>query len=219
MIRQNVLFLMIVFICFLFLSCGHVEKNYYTNGKIESEIPYKKGKMNGIAVWYYSHGQRSLEIIYKDGVKNGTMTRFYRNGQKETVEHYKKDTLHGPSLQFNEKGGLMLECDYNNGKKDGIIKQYYSDGSLFMTGNYMDDQYDGTWEYFDEEGFKVGKGVFDKGEGILMGYDAMGNITRKVYYKNSIVIKEEIYSTNSQQIEKIMTYKDNRITDIQIINK
>ncbi|MDR2407737.1 MAG: toxin-antitoxin system YwqK family antitoxin [Bacteroidales bacterium] len=209
---------MIVFTCFLYLSCGHVEKNYYANGKIESEIPYKNKKINGIAVWYYSHGQRSLEITCKDGVKDGTMTRFYRNGQKETVEHYKNDTLHGTSLKFNEKGGLMLESGYKNGKKDGVIKQYYSDGSLFMTGNYIDDQYDGTWEYFDEEGFKVGEGAFDQGEGILTGYDDMGNITRRVYYKNSIMFKEEIYSRNSQQIEKIISYKDNRIADIQIID-
>ncbi|MDR0603536.1 MAG: toxin-antitoxin system YwqK family antitoxin [Bacteroidales bacterium] len=209
---------MIVFTCFLILSCRHVEKNYYENGKVESEIPYKNGKMNGVAVWYYLHGQRSLEITYKDGAKDGTMTRFYRNGQKETVEQYKNDTLHGLSLKFNEKGSLTLECGYKNGKKDGIIKQYYSDGSLFMTGNYIDDQYDGTWGYFDEEGFKVGEGVFDKGEGILMGYDGMGHITRKVYYKNSIMFKEEIYSKNGQQIEKIMTYKDSRIADIQIID-
>jgi antitoxin component YwqK of YwqJK toxin-antitoxin module len=195
-----------------------VVKNYYADGNLESVVPCKDGKLNGVAVWYYSHGKKCLEITYKDGLKNGEMTRFYRNGQKETVEYYKNDSLNETSLKYNEKGVLISEIAYRDGKKNGVIKQYYPDGSLFLRGNYVNDQYDGTWEYFDVEGFKVGEGLFDKGDGILTGYDDMENITRKVYYKNSIMYKEEMYSTKTKQIEKIVTYKDDRIADIQIID-
>lgn len=218
MIRQKINFYVLLFTFLLCLSCQHVERNYDVNGNLESEIPYKNGKLNGTAVWYYAHGVKSLEMTYMDGLKHGIMIRFFRNGQKETVETYKNDTLNGQSLTYNEKGVLVSEFGYRNGKKEGTIKQYFSDGSLFLTGSYTNDQYEGDWEYFDKEGFKVGEGKFEKGDGILTGYDDMGNISRKVYYKNSIMFKEEIYYKNSQQVEKIITYKDDRIENVQILD-
>jgi antitoxin component YwqK of YwqJK toxin-antitoxin module len=193
-----------------------VERNYYLDGNLESELSYKWEKLDGIAIWYYQHGKKSLEITYKNGLKEGKMTRFYRNGNIETIENYKNDVLDGLSSKYGENGVLISEISYKNGKKDGIIKQYFSDGSLFITGKYTEDQYDGEWEYFDEEGFRVGEGLFVNGEGILIGYDNEGNITKKVYYTNSLIKKEEIYSKENHQIEKTIIYENGRIIDIQI---
>jgi len=165
-----------------------VEKNYYLDGNLESEMTYRGKKLDGKSVWYYQHGKKCLEIAYKNGLKDGEMIRLFRNGKVESVENYKNDILNGISLGYEDNGVLTYEFFYENGKKNGTIKQYFSDGSLFLTGQYIDDLYDGDWKYFDNEGFKVGEGHFIKGEGILIGYDDDGNITKKVYYKNNIII-------------------------------
>ena len=216
MIKNRHLYILLIFSFLLFASCGRVEKNYYPNGGLESEIPYKQGQLHGTAVWYYPHGKKSLEITYKNGRKEGEMKRFFRNGTIETIENYKNDSLDGISLKYGENGVLLSEISYKNGKKDGIFKQYFSDGSLFITGKYTDDQYDGKWEYFDQEGFTVGEGNFIKGVGVLVGYDNSGNITKKVHYQNSILSKEEMYSKENHQIEKTIIYENGRI--INIIN-
>ena len=215
LIQYRNIFLILIFSSFLCFSCRHIDRNYYFDGNLESELPYKRGKLDGTAIWYYQHGKKSLEIVYKNGLKEGKMMRFYRNGKIETIENYKNDMLEGISLKYEENGVLLSELSYKNGKKDGIIKQYFSDGSLFFTGQYSDDQYNGTWEYFDNEGFKVGEGNFVKGKGILIGYGSEDNIIKKVHYANSLIEKEEFYSNNSHQIEKVITYKNGRIIDIQ----
>ena len=140
--------------------------------------------------------------------------RFFRNGKTETIENYKDDSLNGVSLKYNENGILISELYYKNGKKNGIVKQYFPDGSLFMSGQYAEDQYDGNWEYFDEEGFKVGEGHFVNGQGMLIAYGNDGSISKKMYYTNSLIYKEEIYSKENHQIEKTVMYDNGRITDI-----
>ena len=192
----------------LFTSCQRVERNYYSNGILESEIRHKKGKQDGVSIWYYQSGRKSLEIPYKDGLKEGVMLRYSRSGAKESVENYKNDLLHGVSLKYSENGGLISETLYDNGKQNGEVKQYYADGSLFLTGFYKDGLYDGKWIYFDEEGFTVGEGNFVEGDGILIGYDENGHITRKVYYKKNIIVKEEIYTFDGQTIEKTLIHQN-----------
>ena len=204
-----------VFSFFLCLSCTRVEKNYYANGRLEAEISYKYGKLNGKSFWYYQHGVKSLEINYKSGLKEGEMIRYFRNGKIESIDNYTNDTLNGSSLKYHENGILASEYSYKNGKKDGIIKHYFSDGSLFFTGQYLDDQYDGHWEYFDEEEFKTGEGNFTKGTGILTVYDSKGNTIKRVHYINSVVCKEENFSKENYCLEKTLFYENGRILNIE----
>ncbi|MCL2132378.1 MAG: toxin-antitoxin system YwqK family antitoxin [Lentimicrobiaceae bacterium] len=212
--QKESIFLLLIFSSFFCLSCRQVERNYYLDGGLESELVYKRGKLDGTAVWYYQHGKKSLEITYKNGRKDGKMMRFFRNGKIETIEYYQNDVLDGLSSTYNENGVLISELFYKNGEKDGIIKQYFPDGSLFFTGQYSENQYDGKWEYFDDEEFKVGEGTFAHGQGILIGYDYEGNITKKVHYFNSLIIKEEYFSTENHKIEKTIIYENGRIIDI-----
>ena len=214
MVKYKSIFVVLIFSFFLCLSCRRAERNYYLDGNLESELVYKRGKLDGTAVWYYQHGKKSLEITYENGQKEGKMMRFFRNGKIETIEFYENDALNGLSSKYSEDGVLVSELFYKNGKKDGIIRQYFPDGSLFFTGQYADDQYDGKWEYFDEEEFKVGEGIFVNGQGILMGYDHEGNIIKKVHYVNSLIIKEEYFSSENHKVEKTIIYENGSIIDV-----
>ena len=58
-----------------FSSCSKVQKTYYPNGKIESEVTWRKGQMQGKAVWYYEHGQKRMEAHYDHGRLQGECVR------------------------------------------------------------------------------------------------------------------------------------------------
>ena len=46
-----------------------IKKEYYPNGKLKTEIPYKDDKINGIAKTYYESGELQAVIFSKDGKK------------------------------------------------------------------------------------------------------------------------------------------------------
>ena len=68
-----------------FAACNHgVEKAYWENGNLKSELRYVDGKLNGECVWYFTNGQKSLQAIYKDDVLEGHLMRWHANGQIES---------------------------------------------------------------------------------------------------------------------------------------
>ena len=40
---------------------GCVEREYYSNGKLWRETPYKNGKVDGIEKWYYENGNLNTQ--------------------------------------------------------------------------------------------------------------------------------------------------------------
>ncbi|STQ88521.1 hypothetical protein [Helicobacter pullorum] len=40
-----------------------IKKEYYPNGRLETEIPYKDDKVNGIQKGYYENGELKEEIF------------------------------------------------------------------------------------------------------------------------------------------------------------
>lgn len=46
-------------------------KYRYDNGKLESVVPYKKGKISGVVIRYYSNGKKRSKIHYVGGLRGG----------------------------------------------------------------------------------------------------------------------------------------------------
>ena len=57
---------------------GTVEARY-ENGKLEHEISYKNGKIEGIIKSYYPNGKLEEEQTYKNNVRDGITKRYYEN--------------------------------------------------------------------------------------------------------------------------------------------
>ena len=56
---------------------GCVVKEYYENGKLERETPYKNGKKEGMTKWYRWNGNLAGEIPYKN---DKASKQYYENG-------------------------------------------------------------------------------------------------------------------------------------------
>ena len=81
---------------FLFLFSGssvvfgqeEVEKEYWGNGQLYSEVPLKNGKRDSEWTFWDWDGQKSWEGNYKDGKRDGKWTSWYENGQKRREEYW-----------------------------------------------------------------------------------------------------------------------------------
>ena len=117
MITRNRM-LTVVALLFFALSVGcsrEVEKEYYPSGKLKSVLNYKKGKLEGIALYYYENGELKERVNYRKGKRERTGTTYY------------------------ESGKLKEEITYENGMRVNI-KHYGEDGELISESVYKDDK-------------------------------------------------------------------------------
>ena len=103
-----------------------IRKEYWENGNLKSEVPYKKSyglgwkkvktklKPHGIAKEYYESGVLSKEDPYVEGERTG-LVKFYR-----------------------EDGSLEVSYEFKNSVQDGETTYYYSDGSVMEVEYYKD---------------------------------------------------------------------------------
>jgi antitoxin component YwqK of YwqJK toxin-antitoxin module len=78
-----------------------------------SEIPYVKGKENGIAKWYYPSGKLQSEGPCMNGEEDGIGRMYYESGELKAVYPYK------------------------NGVEDGMEKEYYEKETYYKRGNVI----------------------------------------------------------------------------------
>lgn len=160
---------------------------YSVEGCLEAEIPYVKGKREGIARYYHKNGRTWKEIPLHD------------------------DNINGPYLIFLDDGSLFEETTYINGKREGMAFRYWKDGSIASKEQYECDRLiEGS--YFDSCGQKVSevvcgngfKAIFDKDsvlefqeyrggiqEGLVKVLGKKGVVTRTYGVKNGLKHGEE----------------------------
>ena len=51
------------------------------NGKVQSEMLYKKGVPDGISKTYHKNDKVNIEATYKNGVQVGVQKDYYQNGK------------------------------------------------------------------------------------------------------------------------------------------
>lgn len=69
------------------------EITFFSNGKKESEVEYKKGKVNGWARMWYKNGKLHVEATYKNSKTHGIRNAYHENGQIFCRAKYKMGKL------------------------------------------------------------------------------------------------------------------------------
>ncbi len=111
-------------------------KDYYGNGNLRSEIPYKDGKREGIEKWYYENGNLTFEALYKNDILDGVHKSYYKNGKLVSQTTLKNGLPHGIVKNYYKSGKLKSEVPYKNGIVHGILKEYYKKGKLKASINF-----------------------------------------------------------------------------------
>lgn len=171
---------------------------YDENAQVEAEIPYCKGKREGIAYYYHKNGAIWKEIYLQN------------------------DKLHGPFVVYFDNGTLFEKCDYCHGLREGAANRYWFGGAeaaveiydqdRLIEGRYYTPQGQLVSEVIRGEGFKA---IFAKDyvielhqyqggiqEGLVKVLGRKGELLRTYGVKDGLKHGEEIeYQDVSQKIK------------------
>ena len=196
-------------------SCTKTKHEYYSNGKLKSEIHYRFGKETGISSYYHDwYPTTIMEVEMKRGKKDGKFIKRYFNNNLEIVAYYKNDIIEGVERQFYLNGNPSLETNYLKGKKNGKVTSWFSDGSISESGCFLNDLFDGEWINYDERGLIVGEALFVEGTGKRTTYDAIGRLQCETNFVKNKKDGLETHYFSSGEIEKTILFKEDRIIEI-----
>ncbi|MFC2106732.1 toxin-antitoxin system YwqK family antitoxin [Bacteroidota bacterium] len=208
MIRKKLHTLFVFTLIAVIISgCSKTKQEYWDNGNIKSEIEYQNDEMHGKAKWYFYEGGLQFEVNYIKGKLDGPSTRYFSNGKIQSIENYKDDQLNGKSTDYIITGKISEEKNFVNDTLEGEYKLWYANGIIQIEGYYNKGLYDGKWIYRDTYGNIVGIGDFKKGSGTQTGYNSLGNIIRRVNYKNNKKEGKEYYYDNTGELVKVIVYE------------
>lgn len=167
-----------------------VKKEYYSNGQLWYEVPYKDGNKNGIARQYYDDGKLWRVLTFKDDKLNGVVQEYARDGRPIKQETYKDDFLHGISKECSS-----LECKsgelpwsrvtpYALGKREGDEKYFV--GYFLSIIPYKEDQSHGVAKEYYPNGQLKQETPYKWGEidGVSKTYHPNGQLNVEISYKD-----------------------------------
>jgi uncharacterized protein len=157
---------------------------YHQNGKIQNEITYKAGKIDGRVTIYYPCGQLKEELHFKDNQREGAGTTYTLGGQLNSRYTYKDNLLVGPFTYYHKNGNKKEVYTYREGKLQGEYQYYHKNGKISQQGQYKNEKMDGEWLGFYDNGAKRFKGTY--AEGNKTG-------TWVLYNADESLMSEEVY--------------------------
>ena len=141
--------------------------------KIEEQIPYVEGKIEGMRKWFYKDGSLGWEQPYIQGKAEGLQKIYYPSGAIKIEETYKDDLVEGLTKWYYESGKLYREVPNQNGFKNGVEKWYYENGTILQEISYVNGKKDGVENKYDENGKLTATRTFKEGD-LLKGKCANG---------------------------------------------
>jgi len=178
-----------------------IETEWYETGQKSREVNVKNGLPNGILHEWNTDGSLKTEISYVNGkIVDGDYSIFNKKGVVIGSKSYKNNFIvtikksDGQYNQFYESGKLKYECHLNeNGNQDGSFVEWWENGSKKTEGFKNDGKLSGKLITWDESAVKTSVQFFNNGkkDSIAVFWEE-GGIIRTQYYKNDILIKEEI---------------------------
>jgi len=107
-----------------------IKRGYHNNGKLNFEIPYKAGKIEGLWKSFYQNGQPQSESWYKKGKSEGGYKSFYQNGLLKSEGTYKSGKPEGAWKTYHENRALHNLKTYKESVIIGIEYFYGPHGAL-----------------------------------------------------------------------------------------
>ena len=196
----------------VFVCCSDgVQKSYWDDGTLKSELRYKDEKLNGECVWYTADGHVLTRAYYQDDTLNGCYQRYYPNGTLEIEGWYKQGQRDSVYRTYSEKGKLVSEEYYVEGKLNGEARKWYDNGQVFQEGQYVNGMMDGSWFIFYPSGALAGKAVYKMGTGKQICYEESGYKCLEVPYVDNLKHGKEIYYNPDGTVTKIVEYEQGEV--------
>ena len=114
------------------LETNHItiEQYLYDSGSVETETPYRNGKINGVQKVYFENGNLKEETPYVDDNAHGLAKEYYESGVVACENPYVNGCNHGVEIFYNESGGIESKVPWVNGQRHGTEESYFPSGKL-----------------------------------------------------------------------------------------
>lgn len=107
---------------------------------IQSELPYKDGRLHGTCKTWYSRDKTMLSDEYQNGEQHGLATAYFKDGRVWFYKFYKNGKNHGINILYNiDNNGVYYLWDvtqYINGEIISNI-QFNSHGEITYTSDWI----------------------------------------------------------------------------------
>lgn len=100
-------FTLVMFTLLIFISgCWkeEIDRSYYSNGALKTEVYVLNGLLNGLGTTYYENGKKKTSANYKNGILNGKSSEYSSDGIIKATAHYVNGVLDGKSTSHNNLG-------------------------------------------------------------------------------------------------------------------
>lgn len=135
-----------------------------------SEVEYKEGKKDGIAIVYYENGNKKCDCTYKDGELDGLSKVYYENGVLKNMINYTKGKVNGMAEFYYPSGIIQSKENYLNGKSEGQTILYNKQGLPTKYLNFKNNKLHGEQteiEYDNEGNSRKHTFVYNNGKSIF----------------------------------------------------
>lgn len=122
---------------------------YHPNGNIWKRIPFFKNQANGIAEYFLDNGQLFQTITYKNGIREGTALRFWSPEKIASDECFQNGLLM-TGRYYDLSGNLIAEIVEGEGMRASFGKD-----SIYELQEFRHGVLDGAVQVFDEWGHLV----------------------------------------------------------------
>ncbi len=143
-----------------------VEKVFVDRHKLQAEIPWKKGKVDGVKKMYYPNsGKIRSKTEYKNGQPHGTTKTLTREGKLMRKGKLVKGDRHGKMLDYwPETGTKRRVVLYDRGKVINTVTEYTKDGKLKREIPFKNNQRHGIEKVYNKDGKVKEKRYWYKGK-------------------------------------------------------
>lgn len=190
----------------------------HTLGKVEFEngllrtyfIFNKNGLLDGNSIEYYEEGNIESLVPYKNNVVEGLVITCYENGNIKEEVNYKNDKMNGEAKSYDENGKLngrtifkddiKLEEDVH--KKNEILKNTFKNGELVKQ------------DICSPNGTLKERRILNGDEMEYSTFYPNGNVKQKIFAKDKIIIKEQLYARNGNIMSNSFFSNGKPVTEV-----
>lgn len=149
---------------------------YGQDGHLEAEIPYSKGKREGLALYYHKNGATWKKISLRN------------------------DKLDGPYLIYYDNGTLLEKSDFCEGKREGKLYRYWFGGAVAADELYEDDRLI-EGRYFSPCGEQISEVVCGNGFRAIFGKNCVVE-----YHEYKAGVREGLVKVLGKKGDIVRTY-------------
>ncbi|GAB3834173.1 toxin-antitoxin system YwqK family antitoxin [Pontibacter rugosus] len=131
-LKQKISYIIGLLLFLSFVGCSNdkpwVEKSYFEDGTLKSEVEMVGDTRNGVAKSYFPNGELETVIHYENGVEHGVSREYYDNGKLHIVAEYRNGKPNGRMLRYFKNGNKSYDSELKDGKPIGFTIGFYEDG-------------------------------------------------------------------------------------------